>query len=57
MARQPTTTDPARLRRRLGVTDAVIIGLGSMNPVIVDHLRGADLRRNGDLLVNDRTRP
>jgi APA family basic amino acid/polyamine antiporter len=30
MARQPTTTDPARLRRRLGVTDAVIIGLGSM---------------------------
>jgi APA family basic amino acid/polyamine antiporter len=30
MARQPTTTDPARLRRRLGVTDAVVIGLGSM---------------------------
>jgi APA family basic amino acid/polyamine antiporter len=30
MARQPTTTDPAHLLRRLGVTDAVVIGLGSM---------------------------
>jgi APA family basic amino acid/polyamine antiporter len=30
MERRSTTTDPARLRRRLGVTDAVVIGLGSM---------------------------
>jgi basic amino acid/polyamine antiporter, APA family len=30
MARQPTTSDPGLLRRRLGLSDAVVIGLGSM---------------------------
>ncbi len=30
MARQSTASDPERLRRRLGLSDSVIIGLGSM---------------------------
>jgi APA family basic amino acid/polyamine antiporter len=30
MTRQPTASDPGRLRRRLGLSDAVVIGLGSM---------------------------